>query len=103
MGNASGADALLWPLLRQKTPTTAFSGPQVGVVVTASTYRCTFTIPSYSPTLVFGPAPYKRSAVAPAGTDPNDDMIPPPGTSCLAVFVGPGIDQPWVICFADWP
>ena len=103
MGNPSAADALTWPLLRQKKPTKVFDGPQAGVVISATKYTLTFTIPAYSPTQAFGPAPYKRSAVVPVADDPNTDMIPPPGTACLAVFVGPGIDQPWVICFANWP
>lgn len=99
-------------LLNKRIPTPVFEGAQVGKVVSATASTVTFTIPAFDKQAKFGPAPYPRPAqhqvnLSGASLSPNphshDPGLPPRGTTCLVVFIGPGVDQPYVLAFYGWP
>lgn len=62
-----------------------------------------FTVPDWDGgTHVFGPAPWPVSRVEPAavadlGLHDHDGTKPPAGSRCLVVFVGTGVDRPWIL------
>lgn len=74
-------------LLARRVARTAIAGPQEAVIVSVTgagtATSCYFTIPAISVTFKYGPAPC------------------PPGTTAggrgLAVFVGNGVGDPWII------
>lgn len=78
-----------------------------GVVhsITASGMR--FTVPDWDGgTHVFGPAPWPRSLIEPTsvgdhGVHDHEGSPPVTGDRCAVIFIGNGIDNPWVIGF--WP
>lgn len=82
-----------------------FPSPVEGRVNTVTPQGVKFTIPDFDGGKhVFGPAPYTLAAVDPAaGPDVHDHAgtAPPVGSRCLVVFVGLGIDRPWVLAW--WP
>lgn len=100
-------------LLDVRSPTPVFDGPQDAIIQTATATTCTFTIPVFDAHAAFGPAPYPRPALhqttltSGASLTPNphahDPGLPPRGTKCLVVFVGPGVDKPRVIALYGWP
>lgn len=75
------------------------SGPQEGTVLRTTADGVFFRLLGYSDTLEFGPAKWTRPGVEPGGTDVHDHTgtTPQPGQDCLVVFVGPGIQRPWVL------
>lgn len=67
-----------------------------------------FTVPEWDGgTYVFGPAPWPRSLVEPTtapgdpGSHDHEGSNPTPGDRCAVLFIGSGIDNPWVVGF--WP
>lgn len=65
-----------------------------------------FTVPDWDGGKhVFGPAPWPMSRVQPASDgDPEHDhaeTAPARGARCLVLFIGGGIDRPWVLGW--WP
>lgn len=81
-------------------------GPQEGTITRTTAEGVFFVLPGYSPGLEFGPAKWTRSAIEPnvhshpdAGTSEHDHeaTFPPAGATCLVLFVGPGIQRPWVV------
>jgi hypothetical protein len=98
-------------LLDKRVQTRVFEGPQLATVVASTPTTVTFTIPDYDKQAKFGPAPYPRPALhqisLTGGVTPNphqhDPGLPPRGTTCLVVFVGPGVDRPYVVAFYGWP
>ena len=96
--------------LDQRIPSAVFDGPQVGKVVSATATTAMVTFASFNVGINFGPAPYPRPAlhqITLAGTTPaahqHDPGLPPAGTACLVLFVGPGVDQPYIVAFYSWP
>lgn len=99
----------------ERRPARQFDGPQEGIVRSVGPKGIRFILPDYDEKYVFGPAPWTKSAVEPAGahshsetgtgggttsTAPDHDhnpTDPPVGARCLVVFVGNGIGRPWVI------
>lgn len=77
------------------------SGAQEGIITKhAPDGGVLFKIPAYSNTIEFGPAKWIRSRVEPAaGPDMHDhvETLPPVGAVCLVIFVGPGVQRPWVV------
>lgn len=70
----------------------------------------TFTVEAYDGgTHEFGPAPWHRGAAAATDADgpavgsepPHVHAAAPPavGARCLVIFVGSGIEQPWVVAW----
>lgn len=83
-------------------PRQQVSGAQEGTITRhAPDGGVFFKIPTYSPTLEFGPAKWVRSQVEPAshgdGTHDHTETLPPVGAVCLVIFVGPGVQRPWVV------
>ena len=93
--------------LDQRTPSAMFDGPQVGTVISATATTAMVAVPTYNPTVAFGPAPYPRPAlhqITLAGVaHQHDPGFPPAGTACLVLFVGLGADQPYIVAFYGWP
>lgn len=50
---------------------------------------------------VFGPAPWPMSRVEPASLHDHPETVPTKGMRALVLFLGDGIDRPWVI--GVWP
>jgi hypothetical protein len=72
---------------RSRTP--QVDGPQEGIVLDVVGATATFKL-SAAPTAPFyGPALFDR------GVNPS------PGDRCLVVFVGSGIDKPWIVAVCD--
>lgn len=82
---------------RTEPPRPAMGVVQEGRVLSATTTGVRFTVPDYSDTVVFGPAPYSR----PPGLAAAD--VPPKNTRCLAAFVREDLARPWVLGFVGWP
>lgn len=112
------ADTLLQNVLTAKRlPTKQFDGPQQGEIVTAdaATGTATFTIPAFSRTALFGPAPYPQPSVQATSLSTTDGIspnphghppaVPPRGTKCLVLFAATltGDWEPWIVAFAGWP
>lgn len=76
-----------------RAPRNGFSGPQEAVIVdvtgTGIGTVCTFTVPKVSTAYKYGPAP------CPAGTTP--------GQRALALFVGAGSGDPWIVAVTSAP
>lgn len=49
----------------------------------------------------FGPAPWPMSRVEVASQHDHAETVPTRGTRCLVLFLGGGIDRPWII--GVWP
>lgn len=75
-------------ILRHRPTTVSFDGPQEGVIVSATTTQATVMVPAFSSVYAL-PNP----AVLPAWVV----SAPPAGTRCLVLFVGSGVDDPWVV------
>lgn len=78
-------------LLAQRPKTNTFAGPQEGVIVSASTTQATVLVPAWSSTNAIPNAAVLPSWVSEA---------PAAGTRCLVLFVGSGVDDPWVVAIA---
>lgn len=97
---------LLYPD-RAHDPNRQFDGPQEGIVKSVGPKGVKFVLPDFDDQLLFGPAPYPRYGIEPAGAhnhggggvDDHDHewTDPPVGARCLVVFVGAGIDRPWLV------
>lgn len=92
-----------------------FDGPQEGLIKSVGVKGIRFTIPEYNAQTIFGPAPYTKVAVEPAGVHDHEETgegggttseqanhdhagtVPLVGAKCLVVFVGNGIGRPWVV------
>lgn len=74
------------------------SGAVEGVCVAADALTMTviFTIPSYSPDLRYGPAPYTGHPDTLGGV-----VLPPIGSRVLVIF--PSNGRPWVVGWTDQP
>jgi hypothetical protein len=84
------------------------SGPVEGKVKAVTAAGVTFTVADYDGgTHVFGPAPWHRGAAAATDADgvggeaAHVHAAAPPavGARCLVVFVGTGIERPWVVAW----
>lgn len=113
----SGLDE--WLGMRGGAPRPQMQGAQEGRITRANHVDgAWFIIPEYSTQLEFGPAPWCKSRVepetehvhgetgegggvtAPTSHD-HKETVPPPGARCLVIFVGTGIERPWVVGW--WP
>jgi len=104
----SSASVLPNLIFGERVATPAFDGPQDAVVVAAGPTSLTFIVTGVSgfEHTVYGPAPYPRAVMLPAGspdTHIHAPAIPPSGTACVVVFVGNGIDRPRVLLLVGWP
>jgi hypothetical protein len=72
-------------VFKERPARVAIDGPQEAVITAVTGAVCYFTIPAIGGAFQYGPAPY------PAGS------APAAGMRCLAVFVGAGVGDPWVI------
>ena len=73
-----------------------------GVVKKVTPDGAVFTIPDWDDGKhLFGPAPWPMSRVEPAdvGGTLHDHTAtePPAGSRCLVLFVGAGVDRPWIL------
>lgn len=57
-----------------------------GKILAVDATAATFTIPEWDPTIKFSAAPFLAGPTPPA-----------PGDRCLVLFVGNGIDRPWIV------
>lgn len=61
-----------------------------------------FTIPDWDGGKhVFGPAPWPMSRVETAQLHDHSETVPAKGSRVLVLFLGDGVDRPWVI--GVWP
>ena len=94
------------------TPRKGPVGPAAPVEGVVKAYSAalgvSFTVPDWDGgTHVFGPAPWHRGAAAPTDADGGGTegphvhaaAAPVPGQRCLVVFVGSGIERPWVVAW----
>ncbi len=57
-----------------------------------------FTVPSWDGGKhVFGPAPWPLSRVEPTGAHDHEASVPPRGARVLVLFLGAGVERPWVL------
>lgn len=86
----------------------AASLPVEGKVKAVTAAGVTFTVADYDGGKhVFGPAPWHRGAAAATDADgPGGEAAhvhtaapPPVGARCLVVFVGTGVERPWVVAW----
>lgn len=72
-----------------------------GIIKAVKPEGATFTIPDWdNGKHVFGPAPWPRSLAKPiVGGDghTHETSEPPVGSRCLVLFVGAGVDRPWIL------
>lgn len=62
----------------------------------------TFTVPAWDGGKhVFGPAPWPMSRVEVASSHDHAETVPARGARCLVLFIGGGIDRPWILGW--WP
>lgn len=77
----------------RRGPRTAISGPQEAVIVTVhgtgAGTSCYFTVPAVTKDFKYGPAPCPAGATA--------------GQRALAVFVGSGVGDPWIVAVTTVP
>lgn len=75
-----------------------------GIVKSVSSRGVIFVVPDFDKGIFeYGPAPYTRALVEPGGSESHvhSPSIPGTGHRCLVLFVGTGIDRPWVVSW--WP
>lgn len=96
-GAASGASA-------------TFEGAQEGLVHHVDSSGVYFTLPSWSDSDVFGPARWHAATtvdVSGGSGEPafaahhHDIAAPAVGQLCVVVFVGAGVNRPWIVAWAD--
>lgn len=90
---------------RRKRDHRQMTGPQEGRVVDVGPAGIRFTIGDLDQhRTVFGPAPWNEHDTGPASAGAahvHTARQPVAGDRCLAVFVGNGIDRPWILAW--WP
>lgn len=83
-----------------------YDGPQEAIVRSVTAKGVMFSVldrTGAASSEVLGPAGWQRPVLPHAAGDPGVLGTPPARTRCLIVFVGTGVDRPWVLAFSGWP
>lgn len=87
-----------------------FDGPQEGVIHHVDPTGAYFTMPEWSEVLVFGPARWHAAGTVPVSGAGGDEAFsshshniaaPAAGQVCVVLFVGPTVQRPWIVAWAD--
>jgi hypothetical protein len=104
----NAADAML-PYRVPRSPKPGSGSHVEGEVYDVSPAGMRFTVPAWDGgKYLFGPAPWPQSQVDPtndegdgAVTHDHAGAAPAQGARCLVLFIGSGVDRPWVV--GVWP
>jgi hypothetical protein len=101
---STAADGLSHLFTGVKPPSEPLPGLHEAVVVQSGAAGVKVSIPTFHPTLAFGPCAYGRPLDGSAGAGTTSTTVavgyPPVGTRCLVGFAG---SNAWVVAFSGWP